>query len=304
MSRSMTNDGGDSVSSSHETQKVMPPDFTLTAATTTDDTAVVMEEHHTTSAKEQPHRSRSTLSTNDLQLLLMGLCLKPETPATLQKLQELVEEELTWDAGFVLCVAEDGSSPLHYAAKSNNYKVCEYLVERTNIRLSCRDKEQRLPLHYAIANYNMPLIDLLLLRSPARSITHELLYRGGTLLHFATPIDVSSRAPVVERLVLLGADPLQPDANGVTAYDMAKSRGLCSAFYLNNYLLNRTVGEDRFTMQPEDIDDDEVVCRQQRAGFVAAADGYFPHERRTVKYNKEWWMQGLADIHDLTAFVV
>lgn len=248
-------------------------------------------------------RRPNGLSTSDRQVLLLGLCLKPETPATLEKLKQLVEDQLTWDAGFVLCVAEDGSSPLHYAAKGNNFRVCEYLIEHTNIRLSCKDKELRHPLHYAIQHYNMPMVNLLLLRSPARLVTHELLLGGETLLHFATRIDLASRSPIVERLILLGADPLLPNSQGMTSYAIARQKQSFSAFYMNNYLLNRTIDEDRRTILPSDIDDDEVLCRQHRDGFVDASDGYTAAERRTVKYNKNWWYDGLEGVHELTSFI-
>jgi hypothetical protein len=245
----------------------------------------------------------SGLTTNELQVLMMGLCIKPETPGTLQKLKDLIKEQLTWDAAFVLCVGDDGSSPLHYAAKANNFQICEFLIENTNIRLSCKDHEQRLPVHYAIQHYNMPLVHLLLLRSPARLLTHEILFKGETLLHFATRVDVSSRAPIVEKLVLMGADPFQPNVNGVTAYEIAKDKQSFAAFYMNNYALNRAVDEDRSQVLPEDVDDDEVLCRQGRDGFVDASDGYSAAERRTVKYNATWWTEGLDSMHTLTSFV-
>lgn len=243
-------------------------------------------------------------STNDLQLFLLALCTKPEDYTSIGKLRQLLREQLTWDAAFVLCATEDGSTPLHYAVKSNNSTIAEILLNETNVRVTRRDNNDFLAVHYAIQNYNVGLIDLLVARSPQRLMTHETFTpKRETLLHFATRVDASKHSPVVQRFVTLGADPLQENADRETAYSIARDKGLCSAFYMNNYLLNRQVAEDRTTLGPDDVDDDEVRVRK-REGRGEPCDGYSAEERRLVRHNEVWWRDGLECVRQLCAFVM
>lgn len=257
------------------------------------------------SSSPPPPPPDNVMTTTERQRLLLSLCLKQETSTTVEKVRQLISEQLVSDAAFVLCTAEeDGCTPLHYAAKYGNAKIAQYLVNHTSVRLTCRDHSDRLAVHYAIEGGFVELALFLIPKYPPALMTHGLF--GPTqecLLHLATKVDRSRDATLVKCFVRMGADPLLRDLNGMTPYDIAQKSAFCSAFFLNHYLLNRTVHEQQWVAKPEDIDDDDVAVRaEKRSSQFESADGYTPSQRRLVKCNRQWWDEGVEAVQELASF--
>ena len=240
------------------------------------------------------------------QFLLLALCLKPQADALLvHKTTSLIEEWSQVDPSFVMCVDEEGNTPLHLAAKSDNSAVCLFLIDHTCVRLNRFNSSDQLAIHFALQNRNLVVFEALVKRSPSKLITRGLFgSRMETLLHLASRCDTTREAFFVGRLVCAGADPLQRSGSttvdgddteeGANAYEIAKTRNPSpiAALLLNNYLVNRITAEGHANLRPEDIDDDLLECR--KAKRVAPADGYSATERRLIFDNPAWWSEGAA----------
>lgn len=262
-------------------------------------------------------------------LLLLAYALKGET----EKIADLITQRQCGNPAFTFVIDEEGNTPLHLACRGGHADTAMYLIENTAIRLNCRNRFKFVPvsnssstvegdftaLHEAILKHERnnqkcgsgggPLamkkvVEQLMTRMSVRDLTESTFrtrWEGGccleeTLLHFVAVHDVENGCPIVERLVLLGADPLLPAAPTTkhfpaapsdnspgktfsSAYELAKRYSRPSFFFLNNYALNRAA-----SLEGEDSEVDAAMTAEVLR-----------------KENPMWWAVGSQSISELIA---
>ncbi|XP_027731594.1 espin-like protein [Vombatus ursinus] len=123
--------------------------------------------------------------------------------------------------------AHDGMTVLHAAARSGHYSLVVWLVTFTDISLMARDDEGATVLHFAARGGHAPILDRLLLMGAQIIRDHW----GGTPLHDAAE---NGHLECCQTLVSHRVDPALQDGDGYTALDLAVYNGHqdCSRYLL------------------------------------------------------------------------
>ncbi|XP_074048812.1 espin-like protein [Macrotis lagotis] len=114
--------------------------------------------------------------------------------------------------------AHDGMTVLHAAARSGHYSLVVWLVTFTDIGLMARDDEGATVLHFAARGGHAPILDRLLLMG-AQIIRDRW---GGTPLHDAAE---NGHLECCQTLISHRVDPALQDGDGYTALDLAVYNG-------------------------------------------------------------------------------
>uniref|UniRef100_A0A4X2LLN0 Espin like n=1 Tax=Vombatus ursinus TaxID=29139 RepID=A0A4X2LLN0_VOMUR len=132
--------------------------------------------------------------------------------------------------------AHDGMTVLHAAARSGHYSLVVWLVTFTDISLMARDDEGATVLHFAARGGHAPILDRLLLMGAQIIRDHW----GGTPLHDAAE---NGHLECCQTLVSHRVDPALQDGDGYTALDLAVYNGHqdCSRYLLEVQKLVRNV---------------------------------------------------------------
>lgn len=110
----------------------------------------------------------------------------------------------------------NGLTPLHLAAQEGHAEVAEFLLQN-GAHVDALEAEGQTPLHFAAWKSPKPEIFDLLKKHGANLNAHCTAYRRTPLTQAATFANVIA----VRRLLALGADPNEPDADGSTPLHMA-----------------------------------------------------------------------------------
>ncbi|XP_036611723.1 espin-like protein [Trichosurus vulpecula] len=123
--------------------------------------------------------------------------------------------------------AHDGMTVLHAAARSGHYSLVVWLVTFTDISLMARDDEGATVLHFAARGGHAPILDRLLLMGAQIIRDHW----GGTPLHDAAE---NGHLECCQTLISHRVDPALQDGDGYTALDLAVYNGHhdCSRYLL------------------------------------------------------------------------
>uniref|UniRef100_F7DS46 Espin like n=1 Tax=Ornithorhynchus anatinus TaxID=9258 RepID=F7DS46_ORNAN len=114
--------------------------------------------------------------------------------------------------------AHDGMTILHAAACSGHYSLVVWLVTFTDVGLAAQDDEGATALHFAARGGHTPIVDRLLLMGAEITKDHW----GGTPLHDAAE---NGQLECCRTLIVHHVDPTLLDGDGYTARDLAEYNG-------------------------------------------------------------------------------
>jgi len=117
-------------------------------------------------------------------------------------------------------IVGNGMTALHVAAKSANFEMVNFLVERKLFNLLDRDEEERSVLHVAVENKQLAKVRFSLDKG---WVIDEPASAGSTCLHLAVR---NNHPEALELLLAKGADSGIPDATGFTPLEVAQTQNI------------------------------------------------------------------------------
>ncbi|XP_043854810.1 espin-like protein [Dromiciops gliroides] len=188
--------------------------------------------------------------------------------------------------------AHDGMTVLHAAARSGHYSLVVWLVTFTDIGLMARDDEGATVLHFAARGGHAPILDRLLLMGAQIIRDHW----GGTPLHDAAE---NGHLECCQTLISHRVDPALQDGDGYTALDLAVYNGHhdCSRYLLEVQNLVVTIyNEDKAPkqgkkMEAEDDAKDGLASLPPDELSPADIDALVPTEDENGRPIPEWKRQ-------------
>ena len=113
------------------------------------------------------------------------------------------------EKGYVVDKCDDnGTTPLHYAARNGRYEIVQYLCEHANANVNAVDNMWWTPLHFACINGDLRIVEYLIEKG-AR--INALNRHSWTPLHTAT---IFNQKNVADYLISVGADVKISDDRG------------------------------------------------------------------------------------------
>lgn len=116
--------------------------------------------------------------------------------------------------------ANDGKTALQLAIINGHTEIALTLI-KAGANVNAHDNNYAYPLHNAAARGNLDVVKALIDKEALRN--SQIFYNGRTPLHYAVD---SEYAPVIQLLLEAGAKPDIAAKDGITAYDLAKTKAL------------------------------------------------------------------------------
>ena len=151
----------------------------------------------------------------------------------------------------------DEKMPIHYACQCGHFKIAQYLISK-EANVNEKDKTGNYAIHYASLYGDLPIIKLLI---EGKGVNVNIIGKDNlTPLHYIclnskNPTCLNDFIPIVEYLILKGADINAEDSYKNTAFHYASKSGLLSVvkYFVEKLEMHKNINiniEGRFNKTP------------------------------------------------------